>query len=184
VHILDSDFWETIFTRAGRVDKYEWMSIRFGNDRSVLTTAHDSLHRVRRNALNPFFSRQRIIELQGIIRKKLNVLIKRVEEYKHTNAPMTISRGYMAFSEDVIMQYCFAHDYNSLNKPDWKSILHDPFFGVSVTGNTALQFPIVPRFMNALPHSWIEKLEPLYALIFRMQEVWRSQLSSGAHSDQ
>lgn len=171
IHILDSDFWDTIFTKAGRVDKYEWMSGRFGNDTSVLTTAPDSLHRVRRNALNPFFSRKRIIDLQGIIRKKLHILIKKVAEFERADAPVAINRGYMAFAEDVIMQYCFAHDYNSLEAPGWSPILHDPFEAVCISGNMALQFPWFPKIMNALPQSWLVKLEPLYALIFRMQGV-------------
>ncbi|KAL4866207.1 hypothetical protein BDV12DRAFT_173276 [Aspergillus spectabilis] len=176
LHILDSDLWETVFTKAGRVDKYAWMSSRFGNDTSVLTTAPDSLHRVRRGALNPFFSRQRIIGLQSIIREKLEILIKRVNDYRVVGAPMPIHRGYMAFSEDVIMQYCFGHDYESLCKKDWTPILHDPFAGVSITGNTALQFPLLPKIMNALPQSWIERLDPLYALIFRMQNDFGKQV--------
>ncbi|KAL2831417.1 cytochrome P450 [Aspergillus cavernicola] len=169
LHILDADLWETVFTKAGRVDKYDWMSSRFGNDTSVLTTAPDSLHRVRRGALNPFFSRQRILGLQGIIRKKLDILINRVEDYRALKAPVPIHRGYMAFSEDVIMQYCFGHDYDSLHKQDWTPILHDAFASVSIAGNTALQLPLIPKVMNALPQPWIARLEPLYALIFRMQ---------------
>ncbi|KAL3477617.1 cytochrome P450 [Aspergillus californicus] len=176
LHILDADTWETVFTKAGRVDKYDWMSSRFGNDTSVLTTAPDSLHRVRRGALNPFFSRQRILGVQDIIRKKLDVLISRVEGYRAIKAPIPIHRGYMAFSEDVIMRYCFGHDYDSLRKQDWAPILHDPFAAVTITGNTALQFPLVPKVMNALPQAWIEKLEPLYALIFRMQNDFGQQI--------
>lgn len=147
------------------------MSHRFGNDTSVLTTAPDKVHRVRRTALNPFFSRQRIVDLQDGIRTKLDLFLKQVQQYKQTQLPMSIDRGYMAFSEDVIMRYCFGHDYNSIEKPGWKPILHDPFIGVCITGNTALQFPILPRVFNALPHSWLEKVEPLYALIFQMQDV-------------
>ncbi|KAL4780079.1 cytochrome P450 [Aspergillus varians] len=176
VHILDADSWETVFAKAGRVDKYGWMSSRFGNDSSVLTTAPDSLHRIRRAALNPFFSRQRILGVEGIIRQKLDILIKRVEQYRDLKAPMPIHRGYMAFSEDVIMQYCFGHDYGSLHKQDWTPILHDAFVGVTRSGNTALQFPLIPKIMNALPHSWIEKLDPLYALIFRMQKDFGAQI--------
>lgn len=147
------------------------MSNRFGNDTSVLTTAPDSLHRIRRGALNPFFSRQRVLGLQDIIRQKLDVLLRKVKEYQDLDAPAPIHRGYMAFSEDIIMQYCFGHDYASLYKQDWTPILHDAFASVSVAGNMALQFPLIPKFMNALPYSWIEKLEPMYALIFRMQKV-------------
>ncbi|KAL4940581.1 hypothetical protein BDV06DRAFT_18342 [Aspergillus oleicola] len=176
LHVLDADLWDTIYTKAGRVDKYDWLTVRFGNGSSVLSTASDSLHRIRRNALNPFFSRQRIVGLQDIIRQKLDILIERVEEYCEAISPMPLSRGFTAFSEDVIMSYCFGHDYDALRKKDWTPLLHDPFFGVMVTGNTALQFPIIPQIMNALPHSWIERLDPHYALIFRMQNDFGKQI--------
>lgn len=171
LHILDADLWETIYTKAGRVDKYDRMSSRFGNDTSVLATIPDSLHRVRRGALNPFFSRQRILGLQDIIRQKLNIFIKRVEEYKALNAPMPINRGFLAFSEDVIMQYCFGHDYAALDKQGWAPTLHDPIVNVTIAGNTALHFPIVPKIMNVLPQSWIARLDPVYVSIFQMQRV-------------
>ncbi|KAL4926190.1 cytochrome P450 [Aspergillus undulatus] len=176
LHILDADLWDTIYTKAGRVDKYDWLSVRFGNANSVLSTAPDNLHRIRRNALNPFFSRQRILGLQDIIRQKLNILIKRVDEFCGADSPMPLHRGFTAFSEDVIMKYSFGRDYDALSKKDWSLLLHDPFFGVMVTGNTALQFPIVPKIMNALPHSWIEKLDPHYALIFQMQRDFGKQI--------
>lgn len=147
------------------------MAPRFGNENSVLSTAPDELHRIRRNALNPFFSRKRIIDLQVIIRQKLNHLIANVRAHRKSGAPLTISRGYMALAEDVIMQYCFAHDYNSLDAPDEKPILHDPFRAVSISGNMSLQFPLMPKILNGLPQSWLVKLEPLYALVFDMQRV-------------
>ncbi|KAL2852021.1 cytochrome P450 [Aspergillus pseudoustus] len=127
LHFLDADLWETVVTKTGRVDKYDWLSGRFCNDTSVLTTAPDSLHRVRRGALNPLFSRQRIVALQDVIRKKLNILIKRLENAKAVRAPVAIQRGFGAFSEDVIMQYSFGHDYDSLKKEECAPILNDSF---------------------------------------------------------
>ncbi|KAF2758957.1 putative cytochrome P450 [Pseudovirgaria hyperparasitica] len=171
VHILDADLWETLYTKAGRVDKYQYMSPRFGNENSVLTTAPDALHRIRRNALNPFFSRQRIVDLQTIIKGKLDILIRKVQTAKTNGQPIVISRGFQAFAEDVIMNYTFAHDYDSLNKQDWKPILHDSFQAVSISGNMALQFPWIPKILNALPKKWLAKIEPLYDLIFRMQAI-------------
>lgn len=146
IHILDSDFWETIYTKAGRVDKYDYMSVRFGNDTSVFTTAPDSLHRVRCAALTPFFSRQRIIDLQSSIHEKLDLLAKKVMEYKKNHVPMTSNRGYMAFAEDVIMQYCFARDYNALDTPDWTPILHDPLQAVAIIGMHPFNFHGFPSF--------------------------------------
>lgn len=83
----------------------------------------------------------------------------------------------MAFSEDVIMHYCFGYDYDSLRKPGWTPVLHDAFAAVCIAGNMALQFPTIPKVMNALPQAWVEKLDPLYALIFRMQNVISPPLS-------
>jgi hypothetical protein len=147
------------------------MSGRFGNDTSVLTTAADSLHRVRRGALNPLFSRQRILSLQDVIREKVGILINRLDDAKAVQAPVPIDRGFGAFSEDIIMRYCFGHDYDSLNQQGWEPILHDSFVGVTRFSNTALHFPLLLKVMNALPELWVEKLNPLCGLIFRLQKV-------------
>ncbi|PCG88260.1 Cytochrome P450, E-class, group I [Penicillium occitanis (nom. inval.)] len=176
LHILDADFWETLFTKAGRVDKYSWMAARFGNETSVLTTAPHDLHRVRRSALNPYFSRQRILGLQDTIHQKLDIFLEQIRQSVKVGGPITISRGFMAFSEDVIMNYCFGYDYDSLRKPGWAPILHDAFAAVTLTGNMALQFPLIPKIMNALPQSWVQKLDPLYGLIFRMQNDFGGQI--------
>ncbi|KAL4805142.1 cytochrome P450 [Aspergillus unguis] len=178
LHFLDADLWETVFSKSGRVDKYDWLSSRFGNDTSVLTTAPHDLHRIRRGALNPFFSRQRIIGLQDAIRQKLDVLVSRVAEYEKLNAPMPIHRAYMAFSEDVIMRYCFGHDYAALSKDGFAPILHDVFVGVTMAGNAALQFPLLPKIMNALPQSWIQSIDSNYKLIFQMQNDFAKQIKA------
>ncbi|KAL3440678.1 cytochrome P450 [Aspergillus insuetus] len=176
LHLLDADLWETVFTKAGRVDKYDWLSGRFGNDTSVLTTAADSVHRVRRGALNPLFSRQRILVLQDVVREKVGILINRLENAQGVQTPVPIDRGFGAFSEDIIMRYCFGHDYDSLNQQGWSPILHDSFVGVTQFSNTALHFPLLPKVMNALPEHWIEKLNPLCGLIFRLQKDLGEQI--------
>jgi hypothetical protein len=52
VHIKDSDFWETLFVRYPKSDKYEWTSPRFGCPKSVFTTSDSNLHKIRRGALS------------------------------------------------------------------------------------------------------------------------------------
>ena len=109
LHVQDSDFYETLYTRAGRVDKYDWMSGRFGCDTSVFTTAPDELHRIRRAALNPLFSRQRIVDLQDVIREKLDILMDRIREFQKNGKILPINRAFMAFTGEschgVLLQY-------------------------------------------------------------------------------
>jgi cytochrome P450 len=82
LHVQDSQFYDTLYTKAGRVDKYDWMAGRFGCDTSVFTTSPDELHRIRRGVLNPLFSRARIVDLETLIRQKVNILLERISEFQ------------------------------------------------------------------------------------------------------
>ena len=171
LHIQDPEFFETLYTKAGRVDKYDWMSGRFGCDTSVFTTAADDLHRIRRAALNPMFSRQRIVDLQDVIRDKLAILMKRVRDFQQDGKVLPLNRAFMALTGEVVMEYCFSLSYGHLELRDFEKTLHEPFMAASISGHLSLQCPWVPKILFSLPESILVKIEPLYALVFRMQAV-------------
>ncbi|KIW42127.1 uncharacterized protein PV06_05711 [Exophiala oligosperma] len=176
IHIQDSEFYDTLYTKAGRVDKYDWMAGRFGCDTSVFTTGPDEVHRVRRGALNPFFSRARILDLQDIIRQKLDVLLARIREFQKDGRVLRLNRAFMAFTGDVVMEYCFSHSYDHVKGENFDETMHEPFMAASISGHLSLQMPWVPKILNMLPESMLIKIEPLYALVFRMQADLRRQI--------
>jgi len=176
IHIQDSQFYDTLYTKAGRVDKYEWMANRFNSDQSVFATPGAELHLQRRGALNPLFSRARIVSLETVIRDKVNLLMKRIRTYQDSGKPFSLSAGFMALAGDVIMQYCFSLNYDHLNSENFKTTFHEPFMAVSISGHLSLQFPIVPKILFAMPESWLAKTEPLFALMFRLQKDFRNQI--------
>ena len=147
------------------------MSGRFGCDTSVFTTGPDELHRIRRSALNPMFSRAKIVELQTIVRAKIGLLLGRIREFQAEGKVLPINRAFMALTGDVVMEYCFSMSYDHLKLPDFEKTLHEPFMAASISGHLSLQCPWVPKFLFALPESVLVKIEPLYALVFRMQAV-------------
>ena len=132
VHIQDSEFYDTLYTKAGRVDKYDWMAGRFGCDTSVFTTGPDDLHRIRRGALNPLFSRQRIVDLQSVIREKLSIFMDRVREFQQEGKILPINRAFMALTGEVVMEYCFSISYGHLQLVDFEKTLHEPFMAASI----------------------------------------------------
>lgn len=176
IHIQDAQFYDTLYTKAGRVDKYEWMANRFNSDQSVFATPSADLHLQRRGALNPLFSKARIVSLETVVRDKVNLLMKRIRTYRDISKPFSISAGFMALAGDVIMQYCFSLNYDHLNSEDFKTTFHEPFMAVSISGHLSLQFPIVPKILFAMPESWLAKTEPLFALMFRLQKDFRNQI--------
>jgi len=176
IHIQDSQFYDTLYTKAGRVDKYAWMANRFNSDQSVFATPSADLHIIRRGALNPLFSRQRILDLETVVREKVDILVDRIRSYRESGKPFPLSGGFMALSGDVIMQYCFSLNYDHLHSEDFKTTLHEPFMAVSISGHLSLQFPIVPKILFSLPESWLAKTEPLFALMFQLQKDLNKQI--------
>lgn len=176
IHIQDSQFYDTLYTKAGRVDKMDWMANRFNSDQSVFAAPSANIHTIRRKALNPFFSRQRILDFEDVIRDKINTLVNHIKQYQKTGQPFALSSGFMALAGDVIMQYCFSLNYDHLNSKDFQTTFHEPFMAVSISGHLSLQFPIVPKILFALPEAWLEKTEPLFALIFKLQSDMKKQI--------
>lgn len=152
------------------------MANRFNSDQSVFAAPSASVHSIRRKALNPFFSRQRIQDFEKVIRDKIEVLSNHISKYQETGQIFALSSGFMALAGDVIMQYCFSLNYDHLNSQDFKTTFHEPFMAVSIAGHLSLQFPIVPKLLFSLPESWLQKTEPLFALIFQLQSDMRKQI--------
>lgn len=152
------------------------MANRFNSDQSVFAAPSANIHTIRRKALNPFFSRQRILDFEDTIREKVSILVNHVAEYKKTARPFALSSGFMALAGDVIMQYCFSLNYDHLNSKDFETTFHEPFMAVSISGHLSLQFPVVPKILFALPEAWLEKTEPLFALIFKLQSDMKKQI--------
>lgn len=147
------------------------MAGRFGCDTSVFTTGPDELHRVRRGALNPLFSRQRILDLQDVIRKHIATLKERLYEFKKDHKVLALNRAFMSLTGEVVMEYCFSISYGHLKQPEFEKTLHEPFMAASISGHLSLQYPWVPKALFALPESVLVQIEPLYALVFKMQAV-------------
>jgi cytochrome P450 len=80
------------------------MAGRFGDSDSVFGTASEELHRIRRNALNPLFSRQRILDLETVIQDKVDIFVERLREFQKNGKPLRLDRGFSSLTEEVIME--------------------------------------------------------------------------------
>ena len=80
--------------------------------------------------------------------------------------------------ENPLVEYCFSMTYEHLKLPNFEKTLHEPFMAASISGHLSLQCPWVPKILFALPESILVKIEPLYALVFRMQAVWTLTLDA------
>nr|POE87791.1 palmitoyltransferase akr1 [Quercus suber] len=162
IHVRESTFFDTLYAGPGhRRDKWERANRANASPGSVASAVSHDLHRARRAAINPFFSKRAITQLESGVRERVERLVARLHtDYAGTDRVVDIGAAFTAVTFDVISEYCFDDCYNVLDEPDfgprWKALMGGLFEAVPVTK----QFPIVARIMAALPSWLVQKLMP------------------------
>jgi cytochrome P450 len=77
-------------------------------------TVEETVHRRRRGAMNPFFSRASIESQTPTIREKAARMCTRLEELQGTGAVLDLESIYLALTTDVLTQCSYGYSYNYL----------------------------------------------------------------------
>ena len=78
VHINDSQFYDVLYSQSRPANKLESLMYRFNSPLSVFSAVDHGLHRRRRAALNPLFSKQKVTSLSPFIQKHMDELCERI----------------------------------------------------------------------------------------------------------
>jgi cytochrome P450 len=99
IHIETPGYYDEIYAGGGKKrDKWDWFTNQFGIPESTFATASHEKHRMRRVALNPFFSTASVRRLQPMIEERLEKFLGRFADFQKSGEPMTVSLGYAAFT--------------------------------------------------------------------------------------
>ncbi|KAI4198280.1 MAG: hypothetical protein LQ350_005363 [Teloschistes chrysophthalmus] len=123
LHIDDADFFEKLNSFQGKWDKDPYTAHQFANPGSSVGTIDHELHRKRRSAVLPFFSKQKIYALEPVIQSTIDRLCNKMEDYVKSGQPLNLRNAYKCFAADVVAEYCFAESGNLIEKPDF-SLAH------------------------------------------------------------
>ncbi|KAK5135280.1 hypothetical protein LTR08_005383 [Meristemomyces frigidus] len=167
LHILDPSFYEEIHpsdTRRKR-DRDRWFN---NTERDVLgeggltqTIGHD-LHRTRRSAIAPLFSKKNIYELQPLVKKKVDKLVYRFSQACKGGDVINLVDAMSALTMDVISSYCFGKDMRQLDKPEYAAqVVWEMIAGSKIAG-PARHLPWLFDFLLDLPPWFLRLLQPQY----------------------
>ena len=99
VHVIDADFYDEIYSGSTRKrDKWDFVCNSHGVPESAFGTSSHDLHRMRRAALNPFFSKQKVRALQPKIENVVQNLLNRFEEFGDRKQPLPMSDAFAALT--------------------------------------------------------------------------------------
>ena len=172
LHINDPDFYDEIYTSASRPrDKYEWQ-VKSGDSAQAMgfTVSHD-LHRMRRTAVDYFFSTRSVAQLEHVVHERIQKLCERIEEFKTKQVPLNLTVAFLALTMDVIETYSFGVSSNLLELPEFSPEWRDTI--TAVMSKTALMnhFGWIPKLVQLIPESVLEKQEPAIAKMNGLKRV-------------
>lgn len=143
----------------------------FGNSSSGFGTISHDRHRLRRNALNPFFSKQAINRMEPLIRTLVEKLCARFEACRETGQPVDTLHAYAALTTDIITTYSFNTSYECLDDPDWKFEWPQAMVDSCKSVHLNKQFKWFFPMMQATLERIVQMLNPAVMNLISFQKV-------------
>lgn len=180
IHVKDSEWFDVLYVGPGHVrDKWERSNRANGSPGSVASAVSHNLHRIRRGALNPFFSKKAVMALEGATMKKVDALCSKIQDYAKQKKILELGIAFTAVTLDVITEYCYGSCLDCIEQPDlaphWKKLMGDLFAPVPVVKN----FPWILKILQSLPRSWNPDFEPFLecqeTITKQAREVWKAE---------
>lgn len=119
IHLCDPENYENIYYIGSKYSKSPAFYHAFGTDKATFTTASNEVHRVKRAAINPLFSRKRVLELEEVVQSNVNKLESRIRSALSEDGRIDLHHGFRAISVDVITDYAFNKSYQFLDEADF-----------------------------------------------------------------
>lgn len=156
VHIQDSSYYETLYSNTRPAGRPKALEARFNNPTSTFATADHFVHRSRRAALNPFFSKRKIAERAASLQDHVDELCRRLErEFRGRERVLVVNEMWGCWTLDIILGYVFGRQYDFIRGPDFKASLIASLFALLDGVHWITQFQWAVRMLYSLPDSFV-----------------------------
>ena len=154
------------------MDKLPEFRIRLGAPKALQGTVEHALHRQRRMALNPYFSRRKINDFSPFIQQHAERLCTRLtREYAGTSNVVTLNDAWVAYTTDIIIYYCFGWSYNVLDSPNFIGGFTSAIQELVDTVHVAGHFPWFANLLQSAPDFVMKTLNPGMMPVLQLQNV-------------
>ena len=179
IHINDPDYLDEIYAGSKRKRNRDPWYYRSEKDGplgwSVFQAVDHDVHRMRRAALNPFFSTQSIQELEPMIVDKVQRLCGRFTEACKTNEIISLTYACGALTMDVISAYMFGAETSNLTEKGYNSECLESYSKLSQLGPIGRQFPGFSKAcLTIMSPRLMDRISPAAALIPKNRAFFRN----------
>ena len=172
VHIQDTEFYPTLYAHSRAWDKPGYLKYRFNSAYGVVSTGPNEIHRRRRAAVSPFFTKRKVSEFAPLLQQQTNKLCKRLEqEYRDTKKAVRLEQMFGCFTADTIVLFCFDGAYNWLDAVDFRCDFVEAIKDMLTDVHLITQFHWLGPILSSLPDSFIAFLNPTMKTVNEYNEV-------------
>ncbi|KAJ4865711.1 cytochrome p450 domain-containing protein [Trichoderma breve] len=155
LHFDDIAFVDEIYAGGGRKRDKQQHFLNFVAGpivSSMFATLDHDHHRIRRSAMNKFFSRAQILKLESNIRELVDQLCdKMIRLGKQNGDPLDVTTSYSCFTSDVISGYCFGEPFGFISQETWYPNFREPLGAILGTTYVFRFFPPLKILTNIAP---------------------------------
>ncbi|KAL9620731.1 MAG: hypothetical protein Q9160_004744 [Pyrenula sp. 1 TL-2023] len=165
LHIQDPEYLDEIYAGSSRNrEKYAFQLRTLPLRLSMGAAKTHEVHRKRRDALNSFFSRRSVIELEPMIRSKIERLTRVFGRHRDSGTVVNLSSTYYALANDIVVRYSFSRDDDLLDNESKAATLRKNISDLLLGVKISQHFPWIFSMLNALPLFIAKNIMPPGAL--------------------
>ncbi|KAI0390583.1 trichodiene oxygenase [Xylariaceae sp. FL0594] len=158
LHISDPSFFEVLYSREGRWDKYGWTYDAFGAELSTIAALDHHVHRRRRAPLGTFLSKANVANKQDIVAKLVAKLCSRLDDFAASKQRLELGPAISSFTRDVAIDFLFGENHNNLDYPDFNPGLTTVLQAAGGIWRITKHVRWYGKVMKSLPLPLVEKL--------------------------
>ena len=151
---MTPNFYDRLYNFSPDIDR-PWVTLdNLQNSQSF------ELHKKRRRALDPYFSKPAVLSLENVVESNAEELSRHFYEARGTKQPLSVTLLARCFTADIVTEYLFARPYGFLTNPERS----EPFFSANDSVFQTLYMFRESRIMDcifkalqAIPQSWLPK---------------------------
>ena len=157
VHVAtNSDDYEKIYHVGSKYAKSPNFYNALCVPHSSVGTASNEVHKIKRGAMNPIFSRQKVLDVESIVQDKVAKVMQRLENSSSNprvgdESGVDLHHAFRAVSVDVISEFAFGNCYDFLDKDDTGADFFTNARGIGPVLYAFQQFPSLQRIALRIP---------------------------------
>jgi hypothetical protein len=144
LHVNDPSFYDSLYNFEPFLDRPEVNLVNLQHSASF------EIHKARRRAFEPYFSKQAVTRLEPLVRSNVEMFSQRLRGAKDDLKPINITLLARCFTCDVICEYLFAAPFDFMDNPEQSASFFDTQNFLFENFHLYREFYLFYRFANAV----------------------------------